>query len=312
MSGKGLAVTRSFEGCALRAYRDSAGVWTIGYGITNYDTWAVRYLGRKIGPGMVITQEQAEYLLVQSIQRNYMPDVESVLGTNQQVIDGGGIFHFNTGAIKRASWVKLFLAGKPFESSLMSWNRAGGKVLRGLTRRRAREYAIITRGDYGPEATAIPPRIGDAGQVLTVPAGAGNHFLAGTPGMLRQGDAGPEVADLNANLAKLGFGTRGPVFDATTDSAVRAFQKRHPQLTVDGVAGPATRAAINRAIAMAASTANTSGAAGGAALAAAAADTLSGGGVGAGVYIGVALAAVCVALVIAWRYRDELIAVAKR
>jgi lysozyme len=37
-SEKGLAVIRSFEGRALKAYKDCVGVWTIGYGQTNYDS----------------------------------------------------------------------------------------------------------------------------------------------------------------------------------------------------------------------------------------------------------------------------------
>jgi lysozyme len=48
-SEPGRAVVRSFEGCALRAYKCPANVWTIGYGNTNHDACAVARIG-KIGP----------------------------------------------------------------------------------------------------------------------------------------------------------------------------------------------------------------------------------------------------------------------
>lgn len=308
---KGLAVIRSFEGRALKAYRDSVGVWTIGFGSTNYDKFAVAYLGRPIAQGLTITEEQAEYLLRASLSHNYAPAVAKAMpGANPAQNDAGLSFHYNTGAIGRASWVKKWLAGQPFYTAIMSWNKAGGKALAGLTRRREREHAMITRGDYGPEGRTPPPVIGKNGRA--VPANDLNHALNGTPGMLRQGDSGPEVTDLNAALAVLGYKVSGPSFTFATEQAVRAFQAAHKQLDVDGIAGPATRAAINRERDAKRKLAKTSGSVIASEIASASADVASGGGVPTGVYVVIALIAFCVIGYLAWQYRDELIASVKR
>lgn len=315
MSEPGLAVVRSFEGCALRAYKDSVGVWTIGYGITNYDAWAVQYLGRKIGAGMTITQEQAEYLLVESLRRGYVPAVKKALpGGDQRAVDAGGSFHFNTGAIARATWPKLWRAkadAAQIRASLMSWNKAGGKVLNGLTRRRAREASILLSGDYGPEGRTAPPRLDDKGRIVTESAGAATHFLSGTPGMLKSGDTGPAIADLNAALAKLGYKTSGDAFTMQTEYAVRSVQKAHPQLTVDGVAGPATRAQINRMLQTTGGAKSLTALSAATEAATAVGDAVHG-GVPAMVYVAIALGAVALLGAFLWRYRDEVMAFAAK
>ena len=58
LSTKGLAFIKSFEGLRLQAYQDSAGIWTIGYGHT----------GRDVHKGRVITEPQAEQLLLADMQ----------------------------------------------------------------------------------------------------------------------------------------------------------------------------------------------------------------------------------------------------
>ncbi len=311
---KGLAVIRAFEGRALTAYRDSAGVWTIGFGITNFDKWAVQYLGRPIGAGMTITEEQAEYLLRESLARSYVPATAKAMpNASPQALDGGVSFHYNTGAIGRASWVKIWRSGSTnFLSSILSWNKAGGKVLAGLTRRRQREYEIITKGDYGPEGRTAPPTLNAAGRVVA--ASEKEHHLSGTPGMLKIGDQGPEVADLNRVLAALGFATSksADVFDSLTDAAVRSFQTAHKQLRVDGIAGPATRAAINREVdakakigGLVKTTTVATAATGGVDLSGLA-------HVPFGVYLTIGLVAVIVLGVIAYHYRDELNAMGAR
>src|SRR6185436_5887933 len=217
--------------------------------ITNHDSWAVQYLGRPIGAGLTITEEQAEHLLRESIKRGYAPAVDKAMpGAKPNEADAGISFHYNTGAIGRASWVGRWrdkASTAAISSALMSWNKGGGKVWPGLTRRRAREAAMIASGDYGPEGRNRPPVLNSDGRV--VPADSGDHPLRGTPGMLRVNDEGPHVRELNDTLVALGLRkVSGDLFDAETDSAVRGFQKAHPQLTADGIVGPATRAALQR------------------------------------------------------------------
>jgi GH24 family phage-related lysozyme (muramidase) len=152
-SPQGYTVIRSFEGRALKAYRDEVGVWTIGYGQTNNDA---SVLGFEIKAGTTITAQQAEDLLKVSMVRRYEPAVNKAMGPGnptQAAFDAGGSFHYNTGAIERATWVKDFVAHDTgaVRPHLMQWNKAGGNVLAGLTRRRAREADMILLGDYGPE-----------------------------------------------------------------------------------------------------------------------------------------------------------------
>ena len=52
-NGEGMKIVKEFEGCQLKAYRDEVGVWTIGYGITNFDK---SITGRTIKSGMRITK----------------------------------------------------------------------------------------------------------------------------------------------------------------------------------------------------------------------------------------------------------------
>ena len=320
VTDKGLAVIRSFEGRALKAYKDSVGVITIGYGNTNYDKFAVEYLGGPIKLGMSITEEQADYLLIHSLAANYTPQVEKVMkGASLVELDGGVSFHYNTGAIARAGWVKQWAAKTPFYAAIMSWNKAGGKVLNGLTRRRAREYAIIHSGDYGPEGRTAPPVLNAAGSVVgvvaakAIPVTSKDHPLTGTPGMLKLGDRGPEVADFNDSLLKLGFKiNKGEWFDGATDKAVRSFQASHTQLDVDGVAGPATRAAITREADAKKAIVVTTATGTGSAASTATGSALSGFHLPPTVYIVIAvftLAAICF---YAWKYRDELAALGKR
>lgn len=311
ISDKGIAVVRSFEGRALTAYLDSAGVWTIGYGATNYDKFAVQYLGRKIGAGLKITEEQAEYLLRHTLDQNYGPAVEvAMAGAAQCEFDGGTSFHYNTGAIARATWVKLWRTKKDFHASILSWNKAGGKVLRGLTRRREREYQIVTRGDYGPEGETKPPVLNEKG--VPVAATESTHALAGTPGMLRLGDTGPDVQDLNESLALVGFKVSGTAFTLDTEEAVKAFQSAHKQLGVDGIAGPATRSALNREADLKRKLSKTTKLTASGQVGAVAADVAAHGGMPVSVYVTIAVVGLIVAGFIAWKYRDELTALAKR
>lgn len=267
ISDKGLNVNRSFEGRALRAYQDSVGVWTIGYGITNYDANAVKKIG-KIQKGLTITPEQAEELFIETMSTGYEPAVREVLSDKMQgeqgqwAHDGGTSFHYNTGAIKKASWPKSLLAGNLAEAklSIRSWNKAGGSVLAGLTRRRNREWSIISTGDYGPEGEQGPVEVGEngrpTGKQLPPPSAPGRLPEPVTPGakvvppgLLMHGDHGPDVDDLVAMLAKLGrLSTKPSYFDDAVEAAVRKYQGEHPNLTQDGLVGPATRAQLMRDI----------------------------------------------------------------
>jgi lysozyme len=284
MSAAGLEQLIAEEGEVLRAYRDIAGVWTIGVGLTA----ASGVVTPKAG--MTITRPESRALLAKALARRYEPAVAVAMpGAASHEFDGGVSFHFNTGAIGRASWVAAWRRGDraAVRTGLAAWNKAGGRVVEGLSRRRAREADLILDGRRD------------------VPAAS---FAA-----LRHGDAGEAVRALQRDLVRLGLfaGSVDGVFGPVTEAAVRAFQAAHPQLVVDGVAGPATTAQISRVLAarnaVAVATAGGTAAAGGVVVTTRATPEDEG-APPAEAFIAVGLAMFCIALlaVAVWRYRDEI------
>lgn len=76
ISENGLNLIKSFEGCRLTAYKDSVGIWTIGYGTTNADK---AITGATICQGLQISQETADEWLRQSVDKKYGPKVENTM-----------------------------------------------------------------------------------------------------------------------------------------------------------------------------------------------------------------------------------------
>lgn len=136
-SRKGLDLTERSEGLRLQAYQDSVGVWTIGYGHT-----------KGVRKGDVITQAQAEAFLIADIQ-DAVHDIQRLVKCpiTQGQFDALVDFDFNLGGANLASSTLLRKlnagdyegAGKEFQR----WNRAGGKVLGGLTARREAEAILF-------------------------------------------------------------------------------------------------------------------------------------------------------------------------
>ncbi len=218
-SDRGAAFVAAHEGVVTRAYRDVAGVWTIGVGHT------AAAGAPKPAAGMTITRDEALRILAADLPK-YERRVETALpDVAQTVFDGAVSFDFNTGAIQKASWVRDFRAGKPAAArlGLMKWTRAGGRTIAGLVRRREAEARLVFEGDYGGSAgaAAVPVR------------------------------SSADVEAYQAELARLGLyrGAIDGIAGARTRAAILAYQKRHPDLVVDGIVGPATRASLARDIA---------------------------------------------------------------
>lgn len=218
-SPRGRAALKLEEGDVLKAYRCPAGRWTIGVGLTK----ASGVVDPK--PGMVITAGESDRLLTLALRRNYEPAVNAVMpGAAQHVFDGAVSFHFNTGAIKRASWVRDWKARNwaRVERSLKAWNKGGGKVLTGLVRRREREYAMIRSGIY-----PVPP--------VATPQGCARIVAPIEP---------DQLGNIRAGLRRLGY-EPGAQERGILKGAVEAFQRDH-DLTVDGVIGVATLSTLQR------------------------------------------------------------------
>lgn len=149
VSDAGLVLIKQFEGCArlrpdgcVEAYSDpgtGGAPWTIGWGAT----------GVGVGPGTIWTREQCDVRLAEDIRR-YAHDVALALDgapTTQAQFDALVSFHYNTGAIARATLTRRHRAGDHAGAAaeFARWNRAGGRVMAGLVRRRAAE-ARMYRG----------------------------------------------------------------------------------------------------------------------------------------------------------------------
>ncbi|WP_406808191.1 lysozyme [Enterobacter chuandaensis] len=141
-SEKGIALIKQFEGCKLTAYQDSVGVWTIGYG------WTQPVDGKPIRAGMTIKQETAERLLKTGLV-SYESDVSRLVKVSltQGQFDALISFTYNLGArsLSTSTLLRKLNAGDYAGAAdeFLRWNKAGGKVLNGLTRRREAERALF-------------------------------------------------------------------------------------------------------------------------------------------------------------------------
>lgn len=225
-SDKGIAYQESREGVALKAYRCPAGIWTIGAGLTA----ASGVITPKAG--MTISRDEARKLHRLALARNYEPAVsEAMAGARQHEFDGGVSFHTNTGAIGRASWVRLWrqqAAPARVRAALGEWRKGGGKVLPGLVRRRAEEADIILH-DAWPKDISIAEK---PKQATVAFAGVVISLTSAEMEAVRQG------------LRRLGH-EPGPTAGSIWLKAVTDFQARH-DLTVDGLIGRATLSTLQR------------------------------------------------------------------
>lgn len=131
------SVIRHFEGCELTAYKCPAGVLTIGYGHT-----------KTVTKGMVITKHRAEDLLRQDLEwceRAINTNVTVPLTQNQYDALASFIYNVGAGAFKKSTLLRKLNAGDYAGASAQfpRWNKGGGRVLRGLTRRRQAERELF-------------------------------------------------------------------------------------------------------------------------------------------------------------------------
>ncbi len=138
ISNKGINLIKQFEGLELKAYKDSVGVLTIGYGST----------GPHVTVGMTITESQAETLLKKDLSR-FEKGVDDLVTVplNQNQFDALVSFSFNLGLgnLKSSTLLRklnsLDYIGAANE--IPRWDKAGGKILKGLTRRRLAEKELF-------------------------------------------------------------------------------------------------------------------------------------------------------------------------
>ena len=136
---------KQFEGLELKAYVDPATgnePITIGYGTTIYPN------GKKVLIGDVCTAEQAEEYLAYDLNKfsnKVQPLVKSMVNDNQFGAVTSFAYNCGLGNLKSSTLLKMVNNNpndKEIDKQFMRWNKAAGKVMNGLTRRRAAESKL--------------------------------------------------------------------------------------------------------------------------------------------------------------------------
>lgn len=142
ISEEGLALLKKFEGCELKAYQDSVGVWTIGYGHT-----------KEVKEGDQINKDEAEHLLAEEMPEyeGYINDMVEV-PLNQNQFDSLVCWVYNLGPTNlKNSTLLTVLNQERYDDvprEIKRWNKAGGEVLKGLIRRRKAEALLFEGKDW--------------------------------------------------------------------------------------------------------------------------------------------------------------------
>lgn len=152
ISGRGFADLLLSEAIVTRRYKDSVGVWTFGLGHT-------AAAGHPDPQTVVTDQPLADILaLARADLKKYEADVNSAVKVelSQPEFDALVSFHFNTGAIKRATLTKKLNAGDRVgaAAAFMSYKKPAS-----IIERRKREQHLFATGEYantGMTATVYP------------------------------------------------------------------------------------------------------------------------------------------------------------
>ena len=208
-SDKGIKLIKGYEGLRLTAYKpvSTEKYWTIGYG----------HYGPDVTQGMTINEAQAEAFLkadLASSEKAVMA-YDLIYHWTQAQFDALVSFTFNCGA---KNFKKLIENGKrtihEISDAIPRYNKGGGKVLPGLTRRRNEEKTLFDSGTVRVTRT------------------------------LKEGCKGSDVLDLQEVLNLHGADLKcDGVFGPATKEAVMHFQQTHA-LAIDGIVGAKTRAVL--------------------------------------------------------------------
>jgi lysozyme len=176
----GLQLIRSFEGCRLNAYPDPASPlakemrktaslrakdyqklpgdpWTVGWGSTGADPFNG---GKPIGPGTTWTQEQCDKRNVEHLEEfcaQVVPLLKVDVNDNQFAALVSFAYNVGVNALKKSTLL-IHTNAKKWDSAaeeFLKWNKAGGQVMAGLTKRREAEKRLFLTPD--PNAMCLKP-----------------------------------------------------------------------------------------------------------------------------------------------------------
>ena len=155
MSAEGLALIRDQEGFRGQAYRDAAGVWTIGFGHTSMAG------APEVKPGMRMSRTEAEAVLARDVAEFATGVAQAVtveLSDAQFSALVSFAYNVGLGNFRRSSVLKA-VNGRDFAAvprRLGLWVKAGGRTLPGLIRRRAAEAALFAGPEQRPPGDVMP------------------------------------------------------------------------------------------------------------------------------------------------------------
>lgn len=212
ISQTGINLIKKYEGCKLVAYKCPAGVLTIGYGHTE-----------NVREGQKISQEQAEIYLDEDLKKfeQYVNNLSLPLNQNQ--FDALVSFSFNLGPGNLKTLVKNRTV-EQIADAILLYNKAAGKELAGLTRRREEEKKLFLLNYENKGESTMPKE-----QIKNC------DFP-----ILKKGTSSYYVKILQALLNSCGYRlTVDHIFGENTYRAVISFQGLE-RLTKDGIVGNKT------------------------------------------------------------------------
>ena len=133
---------KRWEGCKLTGYKCSAGIWTVGYGLTSRAGFI------EVGPDTTITQAEADWYLEQVIEK-FLAEIKPAITAdiNENELGAFTSLAYNIGptGFRKSSALRHFNAGNKdrVPKSMRMWNKAGGKVVKGLVNRREAEVDLF-------------------------------------------------------------------------------------------------------------------------------------------------------------------------
>ena len=192
LSPAGVEALKQYEGLSLTAYRDSGGVWTIGYGST-----------RDVREGMRISQAEADQrFLADTEWAQAAVRTDVVVPITQPQFDAlvSLAYNIGAGAFAKSTLVRLLNAGdyRGAAEQFLAWNKVRGEVVTGLAVRRAKERAMFMEPAPIAESQPVEKPVSDTIQNVATVAGiaTGNPWLGPALSVLRS--LWPELAGLFA------------------------------------------------------------------------------------------------------------------
>lgn len=204
-SARGIKLITDFEGFRATAYQDVVGVWTIGYGFTE-----------GVKQGDKITRAEADARLRKELTE-YERGVEHAchVEPNQNQFDALVCFAFNVGVkgMSKSSVIKAHNR-EDYQAAARAfglWNKAGGKVWPGLTRRRAAEAALylepvpdeVIEPVEGP-VDEMPQRVDEERPMTQSTINRAGVVAGGSAAVATIAETARTVSDLKTSISSLG------------------------------------------------------------------------------------------------------------